>query len=69
MPEPRSLNGIQFPATQVVHNPHGMSFMCDRHAQQIKNMLTIMGYSAVSTTLQEPAECINCINEHKAEQS
>lgn len=57
---------IQFPATQTLHTPSGPTNACDEHAEKGAALFRFLGAHVNSTVLDEPAECENCGNEHKA---
>lgn len=57
---------IKFPATVMVHWPSGPVPACHEHAAQLHALGKFMGGHVVSTTLTEPAECANCINENES---
>jgi len=56
---------IKYPATQILHWPSGPVNACDEHAQGIKALGNFMGAHVISTKLDKPAECSNCVNESK----
>ncbi len=61
--EESPMTEINFPATQTVHTPSGPTNACDDHATQIKGLIGgILGGHVVSTALESPAECDNCVN-------
>ena len=57
---------IKYPATQTVHCPNGTTNACDKNAYAVKGLMRFMGAHVVSTKLDSPAECDNCINENKS---
>lgn len=62
-------NEIKFPATQIVHCASGPVNACDQHAGEIKGLMNFVGAHVVSTKLEKPAECGNCVNEAKTRSS
>lgn len=60
------MSEIQFPATQTVHTPNGPTNACDEHASKVAALFQFLGAHVNSTVLEAPAECENCMNEHKA---
>lgn len=54
----------KYPATQTVHCPSGPTNACDVHAAELKGLFAFMGAHVVSTKLDEPAECANCVHEN-----
>lgn len=56
----------KYPATMTVHCPSGPTNACDLHAQAVRGLMAFMGAHVVATTLLEPAECDNCMNDAKS---
>ncbi len=52
-----------FPATQTVHWASGPVDCCDEHARRLIAMGQLLGAHVVATTLTQPAQCSNCVNE------
>jgi len=53
----------EFPATCIVHWPTGPVAACEEHAQQLVGLSNFLGSHIAVTTLDSPAECVNCQNE------
>jgi hypothetical protein len=54
---------MEFPATMLVHWPSGPVPCCDEHGRQLIGLGSFLGSHVVATTLDAPAECVNCMNE------
>lgn len=54
---------MKFPATVIVHTVTGPEPCCDKHAKQLKALMSFMGGHTNDTEILEPTECNNCINE------
>jgi hypothetical protein len=59
------MDEIRFPATCEAHWSSGPVASCDKHAQEIVGLGRFMGLHVPLTTLTEPKECANCLNEAK----
>lgn len=53
-------------ATVLVHWPTGPVSCCEEHARQLIGLGNFLGSPVVATVLDEPGECVNCINERGA---
>lgn len=58
-------SNMEYPATITIHGPKGPVDACDRHAEQIKHLMSIMGVHCAETVADQAAECPNCVNEAK----
>lgn len=56
---------IKYPATVNVHWVTGAVPCCEYHAKALIGMGKFMGSVVPASELLEPAECANCVNEHK----
>lgn len=57
---------MEYPATITIHGPKGPVDACERHAEQLRHLMSIMGVHFTETIADEGAECPNCANEAKA---
>lgn len=53
-------------ATVIVHWPGEDVPACDIHAEQLRNVGSVMGFRVSSTPATEPIPCSNCENKPKA---
>lgn len=56
-------NETKYPATCIVHWATGPVACCEKHAQQLITLGSVLGSHTVATTLTEPQECSNCVGE------
>lgn len=56
---------IKYPADRVVHWATGPVNACEEHANQLVGLGNFLGTHVAVTTLLEPAECSNCVNENQ----
>lgn len=61
MAEPR------YPAAFTVHWATGPTPCCVKHARALINLGRMLGTHVPATAAAEGAECVNCINEAKAD--
>jgi hypothetical protein len=52
-------------ATQIVHWPGKDTAACDDHAEKLKSLGRVMGFTVSSTPCPAVMECTNCQNEAK----
>ena len=57
---------IKYRATMLVHWPTGPVPACDMHGQQLAGLADFLGSHVALTKLDEPAECVNCVNEARS---
>lgn len=60
------MTAIKYTATCHAHWSSGPVPACDEHARGLVALGRFMGLHVPLTKLEEPAECINCVNEAKA---
>ena len=53
----------------IVHWPTGPVVCCEKHANQLKNLSSILGTHIAVVLSSTDEECTNCINEKKEKQS
>lgn len=54
---------IKYPADRVVHWASGPVNTCEEHGNQLLTVAKVLGTHVAVTTLDEPAECKNCVSE------
>lgn len=54
---------ITYPAECIVHWPSGPVYCCRRHGEGLVALGNVMGSHIAMTTLDKPANCVNCVNE------
>lgn len=57
----------KFPAVFTVHWPTGPTHCCPKHARALVQLGQMLGAHIASTGAPDDAECMNCINEAKAD--
>lgn len=63
------MTDIKYPAICVVHWPNGPVNACAEHRHQLQLTANFLGVHIAVTNLEQPAECSNCINEHKSDKA
>lgn len=56
---------MKHPATMMVTTVNGDTPCCAEHAVKLGGLMRFLGSYADILPLQEPAECMNCVNEAK----
>lgn len=65
--EDRNMAKQKFPATFLVHWPTGPTACCANHARALIRLGQMLGSHIAATKAPDDAECMNCINEAKAD--